>query len=87
MTAVHQASQTLDHPTPTSAIGLVLDSRLNVLGVDGLRVVDASVMRSIVQGNVSAPVIASAPVIMIVDQAADLIAHDTAALALAAPIA
>jgi choline dehydrogenase len=39
------------HPTSTCAIGRVVDSDLRVFGTEGLRVVDASVMPSVVRGN------------------------------------
>jgi choline dehydrogenase-like flavoprotein len=50
-----QATQTVYHPTSTCAIGSVVDSELRVLGVDGLRVVDTSVMPSAPRGNTNAP--------------------------------
>ena len=48
------------HPTSSCAIGRVVDPDLRVLGTEGLRVVDASVMPSIVRGNTNAAVIAIA---------------------------
>ena len=55
------------HPVGTCALGSVVDDQLRVVGVEGLRVVDASVMPVVPRGNTNAPVIA------IAERAADLI--------------
>ena len=55
------------HPAGTCGMGRVVDSALRVLGIDGLRVVDASVMPTIPRGNLNAIVCA------IAEKAADLI--------------
>ena len=60
-------SGTLYHPSSTCAIGAVVDPELKVFGVDGLRVVDASVFPAVPRGNTNAPVIMTA------EKAADLI--------------
>lgn len=61
------SGMTLFHPTSTCAIGSVVDPELRVLGVAGLRVVDASVFPSVPRGNTNAPTIMAA------EKAADLI--------------
>jgi choline dehydrogenase len=66
-----RTAQTQYHPTSTCAIGAVVDSELKVLGLDGLRVVDASVMPTVIRGNTNAPTI------MIAEKAADLIRGTT----------
>jgi choline dehydrogenase len=56
------------HPTSTCAMGSVVDSQLRVIGVEGLRVADASVMPDVIRGNTHAPTV------MIAEKAAELIA-------------
>jgi choline dehydrogenase-like flavoprotein len=64
---VQPHGHTLYHPVGICAIGSVVDSQLRVLGVQGLRVVDASVMPVLVRGNINAPTM------MIAEKAADLV--------------
>jgi choline dehydrogenase len=68
---VRAHAETMYHPTSTAAMGPkdtdVLDNRLRVRGVDGLRVVDASAFPAVTRGNTNAPTI------MLAEKAADLL--------------
>jgi choline dehydrogenase/4-pyridoxate dehydrogenase len=70
---IRNTAITLHHPLGTCRMGgaadpdAVVDPELRVLGVERLRVVDASVMPDLISGNINAPVM------MIAEKAADLI--------------
>jgi len=72
--AARNISQTIYHPTSTCKMGCeplaVVDERLRVHGVRGLRVADASIMPTICSGNTNAPVV------MIGEKASDMILED-----------
>jgi choline dehydrogenase len=67
MAHIERNATTLYHPVGTCAMGAVVDSELRVLGLESLRVIDASVMPTLIRGNTNAPTI------MIAERAADRI--------------
>ncbi|MES2157086.1 MAG: GMC family oxidoreductase N-terminal domain-containing protein [Pseudomonadota bacterium] len=68
---VRAIASSIFHPVGTAAMGTgtraVVDPQLRVHGLDGLRVIDASVMPTIISGNTNAPVM------MIAEKAASMI--------------
>ena len=82
--AAGEIGTTIFHPAGTCAMGngraAVVDSRLRVHGVPGLRIADASIMPTLTSGN------SCSPVLVIAEKAAQMIQEDAARLQ-AAPIA
>ena len=68
--AAGQIGTTIFHPAGTAAIGRVVDPRLRVNGIAGLRVIDASVMPTITSGNTATPVM------MIAEKGAEMVLQD-----------
>jgi choline dehydrogenase len=77
MAWVKAKGTTIFHPVGTAKMGTdpmaVVDARLRVYGIHGLRVVDGAIMPTLISGNTNAPII------MIGEKAADMIKADAKA--------
>ena len=67
---IHEHTFLLYHGCCTAAMGKVVDERLKVIGLNNLRVVDASIMPTVVRGNTNVPTAA------IAEKASDMIYAD-----------